>query len=209
MDESTTRNPALLLVGPTGSGKTPLGNLIAERGLWRRKCVHFDFGAILRSMVERNRPDRSICQADIDFLREVLRSGALLEDEHFPIAERILTSFLAAHGGDARTLIVLNGLPRHVGQAEALDSLLKVEAVVSLRCSAQTVLERIRANVGGDRAGRTDDDPVAIRRKLTLFAAQTARLLDHYRSLGTRIETIDVTPTMQPSDMWETLDRRN
>lgn len=208
MNELTARIPALLLVGPTGSGKTPLGNLIAERGLWRRKCVHFDFGATLRSIVDRNRPGRSIGRADIDFLREIIRSGALLEDQHFPIAERILASFLAAHGADARTLIVLNGLPRHVGQAEALDSLLRVEAVVNLRCSGQIALERIRANVGGDRAGRTDDDLVSIRRKLTLFAAQTAPLLDHYRSLGIGIESIDVTPTMTRAHMWETLNRR-
>jgi len=208
MDESTTRNPALLLVGPTGSGKTPLGDLIAKRGLWQSKCLHFDFGANLRSIVERNRPHHSIGQADIDFLREVLRSGALLENEHFHVAERILRSFLAGHGADARTMIVLNGLPRHVGQAEAVDSLLDIEAVVNLRCSSQTVSERIRANVGGDRSGRTDDDLLSIRRKLTLFVAQTAPLLDHYRSLGIGIETIDVTPTMRPTDMWESLDRR-
>src|SRR3990172_5397895 len=79
---------ALLLLGPTGSGKTPLGELIAKRGLWQRKCAHFDFGAHLRRLVERDQPDDLISRRDIDFLKQILRSGDLLEDEHFPIAER-------------------------------------------------------------------------------------------------------------------------
>jgi hypothetical protein len=40
--------PAILLVGPTGSGKTPLGALCEKKGLWQSRVFHFDFGAILR-----------------------------------------------------------------------------------------------------------------------------------------------------------------
>ncbi len=198
----------MILLGPTGSGKTPLGDLIAERGLWRKNCLHFDFGANLRRIVERNRPDRLFSREDIDFLRKVLQTGALLGDEHFPIAERILTSFLARHRADAETLVVLNGLPRHVGQAEAIDSILDVRAVVHLRCSSEIILARIRGNVGGDRAGRRDDDLESIRRKLALFAERTAPLLDHYQRLGVRIEPIDVSATMTPGQMWGALNRR-
>jgi adenylate kinase len=204
---AATRRPALLLLGPTGSGKTPLGDLMAERGLGQAQCLHFDFGANLRRIVDRNRPDRLISREDLDFLREVLDSGRLLEDEHFPLAERILRWFLARHGADTRTVIVLNGLPRHVGQAEAVDSILDVRAVVDLRCSAETVLERIRANVGGDRTGREDDDLESILAKLELFAERTAPLLDHYRALGATIETIEVSGRMTPEAMWGRLDR--
>jgi hypothetical protein len=38
------KNKAILPLGPTGSGKTPLGDYLEERGLFGRRCVHFDFG---------------------------------------------------------------------------------------------------------------------------------------------------------------------
>jgi adenylate kinase family enzyme len=130
------RYPALLLLGPTGAGKTPLGNLLQARGLAGRRCLHFDFGASLRQLVERDRPDALVSREDLDFLKQVLQTGALLEDERFSLAERVLRTFLAENRADQQTLVVLNGLPRHVGQAEALDAIVEVQAVVSLRCSA-------------------------------------------------------------------------
>ena len=202
------RNRAIVLLGPTGSGKTPLGDLIQQRGLWRASCLHFDFGANLRRIVDRNRPDHLISRQDLDFLSRVLDSGALLEDEHFPLAERILRSFLDRHGADEHTLVVLNGLPRHVGQAEAVGSIVDVTAVVHLLCSGETVLARIRTNVGGDRSGRPDDDLESIRNKLNLFSKRTAPLLEHYRASGTRIETVEVTATMTPDRMWQILEHR-
>ena len=208
MDGSRQTPRALLLVGPTGSGKTPLGDRIAERGLWRTACVHFDFGANLRFLVEQDRPDELVGPDDLRFLRGVLRSGALLENEHFPLAARIFASFLARSGAEQRTLVVMNGLPRHVGQAEAVDAIVDVVAVVHLRCSTEVILERLRTDVGGDRAGRVDDDLESVRRKLVLFSERTAPLLAHYRHAGAPIETIDVTATATPDEMWETLDRR-
>ena len=202
------RSPAVILLGPTGSGKTPLGDLMGARGLWQAECLHFDFGANLRRLVERDRPDRVFSREDIDLLREILQTGALLEDAHFPIAERILESFLARNAADAQTLVVLNGLPRHMGQAERIDAILDVQAVVRLRCRAEVIFQRIQHNVGGDRTGRQDDDLDSIRRKLALFAQRTAPLLDHYRDLGLRIEALDVTATMTPAEMWEILNRR-
>jgi adenylate kinase family enzyme len=207
-DRPPTRNRAVLLFGPTGSGKTPLGDLMAERGLWKARCLHFDFGSHLRSIVRRNRPDRLVSQEDIDFLRRVLEAGALLEDEQFPLAERILRSYLAEHGADCQTVVILNGLPRHVGQAQSIDLLLDVRAVIHLRCSPETVLQRIGNNAGGDRAGRWDDDPASIRSKLAIFAARTAPLVEHYRDLGANVATIDVTPTITAQQVWEVLEGR-
>jgi len=212
MNTSTHTGPdktgAFLLLGPTGSGKTPLGELIQERGLWQRPCTHFDFGDNLRRVVAENRPDEMVSREDVEFLRQVLRSGALLENEDFPIAERVLRSFLRGRQAGSRTAVVLNGLPRHVGQAEAVDAIVTVEAVISLDCSPETVLERIRRDVGGDRAGRPDDDPQAIRNKLRIFHERTVPLVQHYRDLGRRIETVSVAAGMTAAEMWQMLDER-
>ncbi len=203
-DLRAPRQPALLVVGPTGSGKTPLGALLDERGLNGTRCAHFDFGANLREAVRKG-PGGLFGSDDIAFLSDVLRTGALLENEHFAIAERVLKSFLAERAVDEKTLVVLNGLPRHAGQAEALDGMIDVRAVVRLECSAEDVPARIRSNIGGDRGDRLDDDPTAVRKKLELYHARTAPLIDWYRLRGSRIETVNVTATTTPELAWESL----
>ena len=207
-NSSPNGNRAVLLLGPTGSGKTPLGRIIQQRGLWGADCLHFDFGANLREVVDRNRPDDLIGRADLDFLRRVLETGALLEDEQFPVAERILRRFMTARATNRRTQIILNGLPRHAGQARAIDGVLDVRALVHLECSRETVLQRIRSNVGRDRTGRKDDGPESVGDKLKTFAERTKPLLAYYRRRGARLETIHVTGTMTPEQMWESLGPR-
>ena len=200
--------PAVLLLGPTGAGKTPLGDMIARRGLWDCRFVHFDFGENLRRIVRQNRPGHLIGGAELDFLRQVLESGALLENEHFYIAGAVLRSFQTERNPHGPAHILLDGLPRHVDQANDVDEIVRVESVISLHCSSHTVLERIRANTGGDRTGRVDDDLESVRNKLALFAGRTAPLVDHYRAKGARIETLEVTAAITPEDAWRLLDQR-
>ncbi|MGA2258817.1 MAG: hypothetical protein ABSG53_29470, partial [Thermoguttaceae bacterium] len=65
---------------------------------------------------------------------------------------------------DPTTWIVLNGLPRHLGQAQAMEGIIDVRMVVHLACSAHAVVaERSGRSVGGDRSQREDDAPEAIR----------------------------------------------
>jgi adenylate kinase family enzyme len=204
------RNPSVLLLGPTGAGKTPLGDTIEARGLWGMSCLHFDFGANLRAVVSEYGGVESshFSPAEIAFLRDVLESAALLEDEHFPLAERILRRFLDTRGAGEDTCIVLNGLPRHVGQARAIEGVLDVRTVVVLECSEATVRRRIEGNVGGDRQSRSDDDPAAVRRKIELFRKRTEPLVDDYRQRGIRIEHVAVGPTTTAEEAWRALDAR-
>jgi len=197
---------AILLLGPTGSGKSPLGQILDERGVAGQRCVHFDFGENLRQIVADGQPDEVVSQEDIEFLCGVLRAGALLEDKDFPIAERVLRRFLCRQGMDA--LIVLNGLPRHTGQASAMADTLQVRTIVYLQCSAETVLARIAGNTGGDRTGRRDDQAADVRRKLDIFAERTAPLVDSYGSNGARIIELAVGADMTPEQMWMELDKR-
>jgi adenylate kinase len=199
------RMTALLLLGPTGSGKTPLGEILQQRGLRGQRCLHFDFGAQLRRAVSRNSPDAQLTRHDLDFLADVLKSGALLEDEQFPIARRLLLSFLAENAPSAETILVLNGIPRHVGQARALEHLVDVGSVTVLECPSEIVLARLRANAGGDRGGRIDDDLASVRKKLVIFEERTAPLIEYYSARGASLVRIDVSPTMIASEMWTTL----
>ncbi len=184
------RPDAILLVGPTGAGKTPLGDALARDGLAGRTCRHFDFGAQLRAAVAGDGAAAGLDAGEIAFLRDVLQRGALLEDEQFPLAAKLLGRFLAdADDGD---LVVLNGLPRHVGQARAIEPILSVRAVVELACEAETVAARIARNSGGDRAGRTDDTPAEVAGKLAIYRDRTASLLEHYRVGGAESVTVHV-----------------
>lgn len=200
-----SRTDAIVLLGPTGSGKTPLGDLIETRGLWGRRCAHFDFGAQLRAAARGDPAAGGLCGADVAIVRDALRTGALLEDGQFHIAEAILRSFLGRRiTGDADAL-VLNGLPRHAGQARDLEGLVRVVAVVSLVCSPDVIIPRIRRDVGGDRAGRDDDDAHAVRRRLEIYAARTAPLVEHYRAAGARVYEVRVAADTTAVDAWAAL----
>ncbi len=209
MNDTSRRHGALLLLGPTGSGKTPLGDVLEQRGLWGKACVHFDFGARLRHAVDRDLPDERLSREDLDFLKHVLASGSLLEDKNFPIAQRLLRSFLAERAVAAKTVVVLNGLPRHVGQAQAIDGLLDVGTIVWLECPQEVVLQRIKSNAGGDRAARDDDLPELVSHKLALFHQRTRPLVDHYRRQGSRVESVEVLPKTTAEAVWEDLERRS
>ena len=201
------KNEAILLLGPTGSGKTPLGDCLAERGLFGRRCVHFDFGAQLRHVAEHG--GKGLATDDIAFVQSVLARGALLEDDTFHIARTILENFMEEQSVDARDIVVLNGLPRHAGQARNVGELLKMILVVALECTAEVVRERIAGNSGGDRTERSDDSVAEIARKLEIYAARTLPLLDHYRSEGAQHCRVPVGVETTPSDILETLDSLN
>jgi len=181
------RLDSILLLGPTGSGKTPLGELLQERGAVGHRCHHFDFGQQLRGLAESRAAPAGFTAAQLEYVREVLAAGRLLEDRDFHIAERLLRGFLAARGAEVGDLVVLNGLPRHCGQARSLERVLDVRWVLCLECTAETVAGRIAANSGGDRSGRRDDRADAVACRIALFRERTAPLVEHYRTRGAKV----------------------
>ena len=195
-------NRAILLIGPTGSGKTPLGECLQRKGLGGQRCSHFDFGTRLRRAVESDEPHPGLTADDLTVIRSVLETGTLLEDGQFHVARKILQDFLRRQHVGRDDYIVLNGLPRHVGQARDIESVVTVERVVRLACTPEVVLERIGTNAGTDRTGRTDDDIESITRRLTTFLERTALLVEHYRSRGVVIQTIKVGPSTTAYEMW-------
>lgn len=199
---------AILLIGPTGSGKTPLGELLERRPLWGRLWEHFDFGAQLRLIAAGAGAAGVLAAGEAEAVATALAADALLEDAQFPIAEKILRWFLADRGADGPARVVLNGLPRHAGQAQAVESIVEVQAVVRLNCPAEVAAERIRLNAGGERTGREDDNAASVAGKFEIFLARTAPMAEHYRQAGARIETLEVGPATRAEQMLAELNRR-
>lgn len=191
---------AVLLLGPTGAGKTPLGDLLERTGLWGKRCVHFDFGVNLRAAAAGSL-GAGLAPGELEIVRRSLATGALLEDEDFPIAAKVLMGFIAARSLASRDLLILNGLPRHAGQARDLEPYAIVAAVISLETDVETLRERLRIDPGGDRAGRIDDAPEAVADRLRIFADRTVPLLEYYWSRGVPILPVCVEVTTRPEDM--------
>jgi adenylate kinase family enzyme len=197
--------PSILLLGPTGSGKTPLGQEIERRGLDGRRCVHFDFGSNLRRLAAGSDRNVFLKAADLARIRLSLASGSLFEDRDMPMIVRILRSFVEARAIGSGILVVLNGLPRHRGQAEGLAETVAVERVVLLEAEAPVILERIRLDPGGDRSGRSDDTLEAVGKRLSDYRERTLPLLEYYRERGVPVKRIPVTAAMTAREMYGSL----
>ncbi len=198
--------PSVLLLGPTGVGKSPLGDVIASRGLFSRKAHHLDFGFELRSIVQQTPcPNSSYSSHDLTFLRGVLHDGLLLENEHFSLARKIIERYLDRTQFCSADLLILNGIPRHTGQARSIASLADIKALIVLDCSPDAVYCRLQKNVGGDRTERTDDRRELVAQKLQIFRTRTSPLLTHYTQKGITIYHIDVTPSSTTDDAYSCL----
>lgn len=198
---------ALLLIGPTGAGKTPLGEHIEREGIAGKRYFHCDFGHELRGIAAADSAPAGFSRDDISFIREVLSQGALLENEHFHIAEKIVCHFLERNEFCENDAVILNGLPRHVDQAQDMNRLITVEGLIVLACGADDVRTRIRHNTGADRTGRIDDDIAMIRRKLLIFSERTAPLIDYYKEAGARVFTVKVGPSSTAGDVYAEISR--
>lgn len=195
------RRGALLILGPTGSGKTPLGCHLEKAGFRGRRCVHFDFGENLRDAANSGSDVEDLSETELEVIRKSLRAGTLLEDEHFPIALRILNRFIDRKGIGPDDLIILNGFPRHPGQAVGLASRIAMKMVVILEAGEEIIRDRIRRNAGRDRAGRIDDSEEEIRRKLEIFETRTLPLAGYYKTDGVPVIRIPVGVATGPEEI--------
>jgi MFS family permease/adenylate kinase family enzyme len=192
---------ALLLIGPTGAGKSPLGDYLQAAGFRGRRCFHFDFGAELRASAQAAAGGDGLSDADRAVIRRVLETGALLEDAEFPIARRVFRRFIRERRVGLDDWVVLNGLPRHAGQALGLDPEVDVRLVVVLRAAAGIVAERIRTNAAGDRTGRPDDNPTEIEAKLKIFEKRTRPLIEYYSARGAAVIPLEVGARTSAAEM--------
>lgn len=179
---------AILLIGPVGVGKSPLGAMLEKRMGW----AHFDFGHHLR-LIARGEEIPGLTESDREYVKEILHTHSLFTDDKFHIIERILNDFIDRN--DHVPGIILNGLPRHIGQAKDILKLVEIESVAVLDCpkdvSARRVERRV-AELSADHEGRADDRPEVVEHKFLLYTKVTEPLIDHLEGLGTNVLHIPI-----------------
>lgn len=159
----------LLLLGPQGSGKgTQAARIEAEHGV-----PHVSTGDMFRSAIASgSEVGRRV--------EPILAAGDLVPDE---LTIELIRDRLAQP--DARRGFVLDGFPRNLAQAEALDELLAsigrdLDAVLYFAVPDDVVMQRL---LGRARAeGRADDTPDVIGRRLAIYHQQTEPLVEYYRA---------------------------
>ena len=193
---------AMLLIGPTGVGKTPFGSCLEKNGFRGNRCLHFDFGNELRTLAQQETTPEGFSRREHVFIRDVLEKGLLLENEHFPIAAKVIDAYMRRSGCGRDDILLLNGLPRHEDQARDIDRTMTITSLIILECAVEDIFKRIRHNTGGDRLGRSDDGIEMARRKLEIFHARTAPLVNHYMEAGRDVFRLKVASSSTGEDLY-------
>src|ERR1700722_20310599 len=179
----------LILLGPPGAGKgTQSQRLIHRYGL-----VQLSTGEMLRAAVAAQTPVGLKA-------KDIMASGGLVPDEMVIgiISDRI-------DQPDAAKGFILDGFPRTVPQAEALDELLKkkhikLDAVIELRVNESALLQRVETRVAEMRARgeevRIDDTPEVLTKRLASYRSLTEPLI-HYYSERRKLLTVDGMMTIE------------
>lgn len=179
----------LILLGPPGAGKgTQAQRLVAAHGV-----VQLSTGDMLRAAVKAGTPVGLRA-------KDVMARGELVSDE---IVVGIIEDRIAE--ADCRNGFILDGFPRTVAQAKALDAMLaahgaRLDAVIELKVDEKALLARIEKRAAEmtarGEAVRADDNPAAFRIRLDAYRAQTAPVSDYYASHG----ALKIVDGMAPID---------
>ena len=167
----------LIFLGPPGAGKgTQAARIVAKHGI-----PQLSTGDMLRAAVANGTPVGQKAKAVMD-------AGGLVSDEIVIgiVADRI-------EEADARKGFILDGFPRTLAQAEALDKMLadkklKLDAVIEFKVDAEKLVDRIVRRAEEAKAAgqpvRKDDNPEVFRKRLEEFRALTAALTPFYAERG-------------------------
>lgn len=201
----------LILLGPPGAGKGTQAMMLTEKF----SIPQISTGEILRAAVKEGTPMGLKAKQHMD-------AGGLVPDE---VVVGIVRDRLQA--GDCGNGFILDGFPRTVPQADALQASLtqmgkQLDRVVSLVVDPEALVERLtgrrtcrecgrgyhvlfdpprRAEIcdacGGDLFQRDDDQEETIRKRLQVYAEQTAPLISYYREAGLLMELDGMLPIPQ------------
>jgi adenylate kinase len=173
----------LILLGPPGAGKgTQAERIATERGL-----IQLSTGDMLREAVKAGTPVGLEAKA-------IMAAGGLVPDA---VVIKIIADRIAQP--DCANGFILDGFPRTLKQAAALDELLaqqgkKLDAVVELRVDDAILESRIenraRETIAAGGTPRADDNAEALRKRLMAYYRETAPLIGYYFAKG-KLNTVD------------------
>lgn len=157
-----------LLVGPPGAGKGTQARRLIEKYGWGYLAT----GDLLREEIRKGTPLG-------EQIRHLVEAGQLVPDD-------LITALVESRLEEGRDYL-LDGFPRTLGQAQALDSLLerkgaRLKGVIFLDVPPEVLIQRIihRAQI----EGRADDTPDTVQTRLNEYRAKTAPLLSFYEQKG-------------------------
>jgi adenylate kinase len=167
----------LILLGPPGAGKgTQATRLMEKHGI-----PQLSTGDMLRAAVKAGTPVGLQAKA-------VMEAGGLVSDEIVVgiIADRM-------EEPDAKKGFILDGFPRTVAQAQALDNMMskrgmRLDGIIELKVDENALMARIEKRAAETVAAggvvRADDNPEAFKKRLVAYREQTAPVSGHYASKG-------------------------
>ena len=167
----------ILFLGPPGAGKGTQAERLSER----RQLLHLSTGELLRAEVRAGTPLGREAEA-------VMASGGLVGDQ---LVLAIVRQRLEAHSGGW----LLDGFPRNLPQAEALNGLLgelgqPIDRVLLLELDDSSLTARML------NRGRADDNEAVIRNRLAVYRQQTEPLISYYRQREL-LEKVDATGSIE------------
>lgn len=167
----------LILLGPPGAGKGTQAKILVEA----YGIPQLSTGDILRAAIAAQTPLGLEAKAIMD-------RGDLVSDA---IVNGIVSERLDAE--DCKPGFILDGFPRTLAQAEALDGMLdakgiKLDAVIELTADADELVRRVIQR--SKDSNRPDDNPEVIRKRLDVYQTSTAPLVDYYTRQGL-VKTVD------------------
>jgi adenylate kinase len=193
----------LVFLGPPGAGKGTIAALVKEH----YRIPHISTGELFRAHIKGHTPLGLEVEA-------ILARGDLVPDDITVEMVRVRLAEADAHSG-----FILDGFPRTIDQADALDQMVRLDRVVNFVLDEEVIIARLSGRrvcpvtgkiyhltnnppkVEGvdDETGepliqRDDDRPEAIHNRLEVYQRQTFPLIEYYRTSGLVVD-IDASPT--------------